>query len=118
VAAVYLVSAPKIISLFLSEESAGAISSGAYFIRWVSPFYAVIVVKVMLDSVFRGIGRMKLFMASTLAGLFLRVGLVYAFAPFFSLEGIGYAWDIGWVAATLLAFAFYVRLKKARESDI
>ena len=107
VAAAFFVFAPQMIEMFLSEKSEKAVEIGAAFLRCVAPFYPVIAVKVVLDGVYRGIGKMGFFAATTIIDLVIRVALSYAFAPSLGLMGICWAWVIGWGIAAALSAAFY-----------
>lgn len=96
------------LKLFLEESSALSVSTGIKFLTIVSPFYAVIAVKLMLDSVLRGAQSMLAFMVATFADLFIRVILCYALDPVLHTEGIWWSWPIGWTAATIVSIALYL----------
>lgn len=99
---------PKLaLGLFLDETSVTAVSAGVSFLTIVSPFYAVIAVKLMLDSVLRGSESMVSFMVATFADLFIRVILCYVLDPLLGIEGIWWSWPIGWGAATALSIGLY-----------
>lgn len=103
----YFFGGNAMIHLFLKDGSALAYETGTLFLRLVSPFYFVIVVKLMIDGVLRGTGSMLRFMIATFSDLILRVILAYLFVPRFGSNGIWYAWPVGWVAGALLSIAFY-----------
>ncbi|MEG1743184.1 MAG: MATE family efflux transporter [Clostridia bacterium] len=111
IAILTFVFAPQLINIFLSQESVEAVAVGSQFLRYVSPFYPIIVIKVLFDSIFRGIGKMNYFMMSTLADLILRVMLSYVMSSYFGLLGISYAWIIGWLVAAALATTFFFNIK-------
>lgn len=102
------------VRLFLSAPTSGALDSGVAFLRIVSPFYIVVMVKLMADSVLRGAGCMIPFMITTFSDLILRVGLSFALpalngpsgAPLGS-TGIWLSWPVGWGIACVLSIAFY-----------
>lgn len=96
------------IALFM-EGSADAMTAGVQFLRIVSPFYAVICIKLIADGVLRGAGMMKPFMVSTFSDLLLRVGLCILFSSFLGAVGIWCAWPVGWVIGTALSTLFYLR---------
>lgn len=95
------------LKLFLEESSALSVSTGIRFLIIVSPFYAVISVKLMLDSVLRGAQSMLSFMVATFADLFIRVIMCYILDPVLGIEGIWWSWPIGWVAATLISVGLF-----------
>ena len=98
----------QIMLLFLKAESVAAIEVGHDFLTIVSPFYAVIAVKLVADGVLRGSERMGLFLIATFADLALRVGLAFVLSgTALGSKGIWWAWPIGWGVAVVLSMAFY-----------
>ncbi len=95
------------LKLFLKDSSVGAVSAGAVFLRIVSPFYLMIGIKLMSDSVLRGAGSMVTFTISTFTDLVIRVVLAQFFSKTAGAVGIWWSWPIGWIAATVLSFGFY-----------
>jgi len=98
--------------LFLEESSQEAILAGARFLKIVTPFYFIVIFKVMCDGVLRGCSAMLQFMTGTFADLFLRVAFAFLFSKGlgFGETGIWMAWPIGWTLSTLISYNFY-RLK-------
>ncbi|MDE7278678.1 MAG: MATE family efflux transporter, partial [Oscillospiraceae bacterium] len=74
----YLGFSEAMIGIFFSEPSEEALGIGVSFLRAVSPFYAVLGLKLLSDGVLKGAGAMKSFMAATFSDLLLRVVLSYA----------------------------------------
>ena len=97
--------------LFMEESSKEAIQAGADFLRIVTPFYFVVIFKVMCDGVLRGASAMLQFMTGTFADLFLRVAFAFLFSKGlgFGPMGIWMAWPIGWTLSTLSSYFFYRR---------
>lgn len=95
------------IGVFMNESGSEALRTGVQFLRIVSPFYLVIVVKLIADGVLRGAGLMRQFMASTFTDLFLRVLLCIAFSAVFGVVGIWCSWPVGWIIGTGLSLWFY-----------
>lgn len=94
--------------LFMEDgSSVTAIETGMEFLRIASPFYFAVGIKIMLDGLLRGAGNMKAFMASTFADLILRVVISFILSAKFGPTGVWMSWPIGWVMATLIAYAFY-----------
>ena len=103
----------NMIGIFL-EKGASAepvLKEGVRFLRIVSPFYLVVLLKLVSDGVLRGAGAMKAFMVSTFSDLVLRVGLSYLFAKGLHLgtTGIWMSWPVGWLAGTVLSLYYYKR---------
>ena len=97
--------------LFLEADSADAIQAGADFLKIVTPFYFIVIFKVMCDGVLRGCSAMLQFLTGTFADLFLRVAFAFLFAKVldFGPTGIWMAWPIGWTLSTLISCFFYSR---------
>ena len=95
--------------LFLEENSAEAIRAGAAFLKIVTPFYFIVIFKVMCDGVLRGASAMLQFMTGTFADLFLRVAFAFLFSRGlgFGPTGIWMAWPVGWTLSTLISYSFY-----------
>lgn len=98
----------EMIHLFMNEESRMAVETGISFLRIVSPFYFVILIKLMGDGVLRGAGAMKEFMIATFTDLILRVILAFVLSAKLGTVGIWISWPIGWIISTVLSVVYYV----------
>ena len=105
--------------LFLEADSADAIQAGADFLKIVTPFYFIVIFKVMCDGVLRGCSAMLQFLTGTFADLFLRVAFAFLFAKGlgFGPTGIWMAWPIGWTLSTLISYSFYHRKPWLKTKD-
>lgn len=101
----------QMMGLFLNAESSAAIHAGVMFLRIVSPWYFMIVVKLMTDGIIRGSGAMIYFVIATIPDLILRIGFTLMLSPRFGSTGIWMAWPFGWIAATVLTIIFYRKVK-------
>ena len=101
----------QMMGLFLNAESSAAIHAGVMFLRIVSPWYFMIVVKLMTDGIIRGSGAMIYFVIATIPDLILRIGFALMLSPRFGSTGIWMAWPFGWIAATVLTIIFYRNVK-------
>jgi len=101
----------QMMGLFLHAESSAAIHAGVMFLRIVSPWYFMIVVKLMTDGIIRGSGAMIYFVIATIPDLILRIGFALMLSPRFGSTGIWMAWPFGWIAATVLTIIFYRKVK-------
>ncbi len=97
----------QLLFLFMNAESKEALKTGMDFLRIVSPFYFVIMIKLIADGILRGTASMKEFMISTFADLIIRVAFSFVLAIPFGVLGIWYSWPVGWTIGTILAFLFY-----------
>lgn len=91
--------------LFTQDVEGEAMSTGVEFLRMVVPFYIVVSLKLLCDSVMRGSERMTAFMITTLFDLVIRVALCFIFDPLMGMgsTGLWLSWPIGWSAATVLS---------------
>lgn len=108
----YFFCSERAMGLFMEESSKEAIQAGVDFLKIVTPFYFIVIFKVMCDGVLRGASAMLQFMTGTFADLFLRVAFAFLFSKGldFGPMGIWMAWPIGWTLSTLISYNFY-RLK-------
>ncbi len=100
---VFLTLTEPLVGAFITDGNADALQSGIAFLRTVSPFYAMIAIKLMVDGVLRGGGQMKPFMVATLTDLMLRVALVYLLEPLWGEAGVWASWPIGWAVGVMLS---------------
>ena len=103
----YFCAGNAMIGLFLEEGTAAAFETGRLFLRIVTPFYFVILIKLITDGVLRGAGAMNAFLVSTFTDLVLRVVLAFALSVPFGTTGIWMSWPIGWTVATVMTVWYY-----------
>jgi len=108
----------SMIKLFLNEDSAVALNIGVVFLKIVSPFYFIILIKLMADGVLRGSGSMKLFMITTFSDLIIRVVLAFVLVGQIGTNGIWLSWPIGWSIGAILSFVFYRSGKWMRQGNV
>lgn len=107
-AMLYFLGGRALMPFFIESPTPEALTSGALFLRILSPFYFVVSAKLVADGILRGSGRMKQFMIGTFTDLVLRVGLAALLSrTALGATGIWCAWPIGWIVATGLSIAFY-----------
>lgn len=103
----YTLCGGPLIDIFIRNPSIEATETGKQFLYIVSPFYLIVCIKFLSDSILRGSGLMKEFMIDTFVDLILRVGLALILSKSLQTIGIWLSWPIGWVVATILSFLFY-----------
>lgn len=105
--------------LFLEADSTEAIQAGVDYLKIVTPFYFIVIFKVMCDGVLRGSSAMLQFMTGTFADLFLRVAFAFLFSSGlgFGETGIWMAWPIGWTLSTLISYNFYRQKPWIKEKE-
>ena len=107
--AVYLPFADVLIGLFLPAGSASGVTDVArQYLFILVPFYIIVCIKFVCDSVLRGAGAMRPFMVTTFSDLILRVGFSAILFNLMGSElGIWLSWPIGWFLGSGLSFWFY-----------
>ncbi|MGN1031267.1 MAG: MATE family efflux transporter, partial [Butyricicoccaceae bacterium] len=106
----FFCAADRILSLFIpASQGTEVIQIGVRFLHTLCPFYFLIGVKNCCDSVLRGGGAMKAFMATTFSDLLLRIAFSYAFAGALGFSAICWAYPVGWIVGTALSIWFYRR---------
>ena len=104
----YFFMGEPLIMLFLKDPTPTAVNTAIRILRTFSPFYLIVSVKLVADGILRGAGMMGQFMFDTIFDGIIRVGLaVFLPTTFLGVNGIWWAWPIGWVLATIMAITFY-----------
>ncbi len=104
----YCFAGKYLIMLFINDLSGHAAQVGITMLRIISPFYALISVKILADGILRGNEMMSRFLISTFCDLLLRVGIAAILCKTaLGSTGIWIAWPIGWVVSTAISFTFY-----------
>lgn len=117
----YFIGSTFMMGIFVdAQEGNGAILAGVKFLTIVTPFYYMVVLKLMSDGVLRGAGAMGCFMVTTFTDLILRVILAYVFSVSMGMgeAGIWKSWPYGWSISALLSVIFYLSGKwKPKENN-
>lgn len=103
----YFFAGRYLVYIFLDSPAGTAMNVGIAFLRIVSPFYFVISVKLVSDSILRGSEMMNKFMIATFTDLALRVILAKILSGSLGTTGIWIAWPIGWSVSIVLSILFY-----------
>ena len=99
----------QLVGIFVDEPTELVISTGTDFLTIISPFYFSVCAKLVADSILRGAGVIKCFMASTFTDLLLRVALAFVFSGFMGVTGVWWSWPIGWLLSMALSLFFYFK---------
>jgi len=100
----------NLIGLFVDPtKGKEVITVGLAFLRTVTPFYVVVVLKTLTDGVLRGAGDMKEFMVTTFMDLLLRVAFSFILAKIMGYSGIWCAFPIGWIIGCALSIYYYFK---------
>lgn len=104
--------------IFLEESATGALKTGREILKILSPFFYVVSIKIISDSVLRGTEHMKRFMTTTFLDLLLRVSLAIILAKTaLGSTGIWLSWPIGWIIGTLISVIFAVGILKGYKKN-
>lgn len=106
---IMLIFRTQLVGLFVDEPTELVISTGTDFLTIISPFYFSVCAKLVADSILRGAGVIKCFMASTFTDLLLRVVLAYILSGFMGATGVWWSWPVGWLLSMALALFFYFK---------
>ena len=109
--AIYLPFSDVLIGLFLPAGSASGVTDVArQYLYILVPFYIIVCIKFVCDSVLRGAGAMRPFMVTTFSDLILRVGFSAILFNLMGSElGIWLSWPIGWFLGSSISVFFYKR---------
>lgn len=101
VSAVVFLFAPKLMSVFVSAESAEVIAVGTHYLRIEGAFYLGIGILFMLYGYYRAIDRPQMSVILTVCSLGTRVVLAYTLSriPWLGVTGIWLSIPIGWFLA-------------------
>ena len=112
----YLAFPQTALLLFTQDVSGEAMATGVQFLHMVVPFYAVVAIKLLCDSVMRGSERMIPFMITTFSDLVIRVALCFIFDPGMGMgpTGLWLSWPIGWSAGAVLSAVLCMFVGKNR----
>ena len=107
--AIYLPFSDVLVGLYLPAGSASGVTDVArQYLFILVPFYIIVCIKFVCDSVLRGAGAMRPFMVTTFSDLILRVGFSAILFNLMGSElGIWLSWPIGWFLGSGLSFWFY-----------
>ncbi len=116
VAAVFLLlCGPFLMRMFSTD--AGVIEAGMAYLNRVMPFYWVLAISFVLNSVMRGAGEMTVPMVSSIVGLWLaRVPAAYLLTHFFGANNMHFCYVIGWVAGLCISIPIYLSGRWKRKS--
>ena len=93
----------------LSSFSKENLHAGIMLLRIISPFDYLSILKLFMDGVLRGAGKIKEFTFATFVDLLLRVIFANIFSKFWGTTGIWLAWPIGWIATTLITGYYFIK---------
>ena len=98
---------PTLLRLF--TDDAEVVASGMIYLRSIMPFYSLLAVLFVLNSVIRGAGESLIPMISVLLGICLaRLPAAYLLEAYFGGDSIFFSYAIGWSISLLLIVPYYL----------
>ena len=89
--------APQIICCFGKNGEVESLASGTVYLRYMAFFYMGVSVASILQSLFRGNGRMNVAIGATILQMIFRVGTTWAFVGRIGIVAIAFGTLIGWL---------------------
>lgn len=105
-----------IMQLFISGKNTDMINLGSHYLATMAFLYILPTFTNGIQGFFRGVGKMKITLISTLIQISFRVIFVFAFVPHMGIIGFAYASLIGWILMLSFQIPYYFIYKK--NSDV
>ena len=101
------------------SQNPEVIDAGVAYLHGVLPFYFLLALSFMFNSVLRGAGDMLVPMISSFISLWLaRLPAAYLLAYFFEKETIYYSYAIGWALGVIISGLYYATGKWKNKSIV
>lgn len=101
------------------NQDPNVISSGVAYLHCVLPFYLLLALLFIINSVLRGAGEMTVPMIATFVSLwFARVPTAFFIATIWGKEYIYYSYAIGWLFGILISLTYYQTGKWKNKSIV
>ena len=92
--------------IFLDDSSVNAINYGMQFFRYVSPFYIMLAFMFTSNGFLRGLGKMRVFTATTILNIFLRIVIAYSILPLAEYRCIFIGLASGWTVTAIIGMIY------------
>ena len=93
----------------LFSPDPAVIEAGMAYLYRILPFYALLSVLFIINSILRGAGEMIIPMVSTLISLWIaRVPSAYILAHYFGRDNMFFCFAIGWVLGLMITLTYYL----------
>ena len=101
------------------SQNPEVIDAGVAYLHGVLPFYFLLALSFMFNSVLRGAGDMLVPMISSFISLWLaRLPAAYLLAYLFEKESIYYSYAIGWALGVIISGLYYATGKWKNKSIV
>lgn len=108
--------APKVMVLFVGDETTEVANLGIIYLRTMSVIYLLPGMTNALQGYMRGQGRMKICLASTFVQIVGRVTAAAVMIPVFQIAGVAYSCLIGWICMLSFEVPYYIWMRKKEGS--
>lgn len=102
-----------IMALFVSESQTSLIQMGVQYLNLMAFFYLWPAFTNGFQGYFRGVGKMRLTLVSTIIQISFRVLFVYLFVPHLGIKGVAFASTIGWSIMLVYQVYCYSKVRKS-----
>lgn len=103
--------APKIMILFVGDSTTEVARLGIIYLRTMAFIYILPAITNGLQGYMRGLGKMKVCLASTFVQIVGRVSAAAILIPIFQVPGIAYSCLLGWLCMLAFEIPFYFKIK-------
>lgn len=101
------------------SQNQDVINAGVAYLHGVLPFYMLLAISFMINSVMRGAGEMIVPMISSIVSLWLaRVPAAYLIAHFWGGDAMFYSYAVGWAFGIAISGAYYLTGRWKNKSII
>ncbi|WP_304198939.1 MATE family efflux transporter [Flavobacterium alvei] len=94
---IVFVFAKEIMILFMGNGASEVVEAGIQYLQLMAFLYLLPGITNIFQGYFRGLGKMKITLNSTLVQIVVRVSAAYLIASYFGVKGIALACLIGWI---------------------
>lgn len=104
--------AKPIMTLFVSRENAKVLELGAVYLHLMSFFYLLPAWTNGIQGYFRGMGELKVTLASTFMQMVGRVGFAYILVPRLGMVGVALSCLCGWIVMLVYEIPIFIKHRK------
>lgn len=112
---------PSLIRIFIGNSEPDVVNIGSNYLYWMIFFYFIPSLTNIIQGYFRGMGKMKITLYSTIFQIGGRVIFVLILAPFWGVPGIAIASLLGWCCMFLYELPLFrkswIRLKNKKSIE-
>lgn len=108
--------AQPLMKLFVAGSETEVITVGVQYLHTMSVFYVLAGIGAPLQGLFRGVGKLKTTLVSTVLSITVRVLSSFILAPYLGIAGVCYGVAVGWIFATV--YGTIMRIKYFKEVTV